>query len=166
MKFLVQQQHEMGQALAWFEDEEVSGFLLGYSKTRWLGQYKTIRRVLELENSLKMVAEVARDAEQQTLNLPEGVHTFLPTVTEWQKLNDLQLILTPFSESTVTMSGQSYVTLSLALPLLFNIKRTLNLMAVQTSDTKDVVVQTVAGKDMIKVIQKLLDERMLSNPSK
>lgn len=86
--------------------------------TRWNSTYDMIDRLFSMRRTISYLIDKPKYLEDKE-NRGLQVHI---TNMEWDAIRRLRDVLVPFQEATLMLSGSSYVTLSLALPILFTLQ--------------------------------------------
>src|SRR6185437_11074279 len=107
--------------------------------TRWNSTCEMIERALKLQSVLDAFARAERDLNHYILNK-----------SEWNKLGQLVGILKPFKEATTIMSSSSYPTLSISVPLYYELVKTLE----ESKENDEIPAWLIQGCDT--AIDKLL----------
>ncbi|KAL7576451.1 hypothetical protein ACA910_017961 [Epithemia clementina (nom. ined.)] len=99
--------------------------------TRWWSTLPAVERLLEMKETLILFFDATEEeqlkdwasktSKGRIKSLPQ-----IPNPDEWNALSQVTLLLSPFKDAQKTLSGNTYVTSSLAVPYLINIHRNLD----------------------------------------
>ena len=97
-------------------------------KTRWNSTYKAWVRLLDLKDAIKELAnriqfETDRDSKYDARRLKK----IMLNHEEWELIKELVFVLKDFNDITTTLSGNSFVTLSLVYPIISHLIKKLQL---------------------------------------
>ena len=94
--------------------------------TRWWSTYTSILRLVELRETLEFFFVKHKEDLKNWTGKDKKGKAQLPVQfvdSEWSALSQLTVLLKPFKVAQTTLSGKNYVTASLAIPMILNIKK-------------------------------------------
>ncbi|CAG8752607.1 19549_t:CDS:2 [Gigaspora margarita] len=88
-------------------------------KTRWNSTFFVLKRLLHLQDAVKQLARsLYHYSELQQRKDRQNLSKKLLLETEWEELNELKLLLEPFTQTTKLIGGAQYPTLGMMLPTI------------------------------------------------
>jgi hypothetical protein len=104
-------------------------------KTRWNSTYKAWVRLLDLKDPIKeLINRMQLENDRDTKYDVKRLKKIMLNYQEWTLIQELVFILKDFNDITTTLSGNSFVTLSLVYPTISHLIRKLES---QISDNND-----------------------------
>ncbi|CAJ0852177.1 2752_t:CDS:2, partial [Entrophospora sp. SA101] len=104
-------------------------------KTRWNSTYKAWVHLLDLRDAIKeLINRMQFESDRDTKYDAKRLKKIMLNHQEWTLIKELVLILKDFNDITTTLSGNSFVTLSLVYPAISHLIKKLQL---QISDNND-----------------------------
>jgi hypothetical protein len=104
-------------------------------KTRWNSTYKAWVRLLDLKDAIKeLINRMQFESDRDTKYDAKRLKKIMLSHQEWTLIKELVFILKDFNDITTTLSGNSFVTLSLVYPTISHLIKKLQS---QISDNND-----------------------------
>ena len=140
--------------------------------TRWNSTFKAWVRLLELKKAIILLTmHMELDTDREVKKDAKKLKSFLLSDEEWELIGELVSILSHFDTITTTLSGKSFVTLSLIFPLISYLEKILSNI-LNNNDDDDVsdndnnydeeIVQPINTEDILNEVESLQENQEFS----
>ena len=91
--------------------------------TRWNSSYYAWTRLVKLKGYIQaLLPELENDSDPNTRKDGKYLRLIMLSLDEWNLLQDLIIVLTPFEQATRHLGEEKYITHSIMYPLIKEIK--------------------------------------------